>query len=95
MTQQSLGVITELFPQGGYGFVATEDGREVYFHAHVVSGEAFTALRIGDTVYLDVQETPGDQHPHAICVRREHDASPPHAHDTADTSNHVNNRRQA
>ena len=34
------GIVTKLFPDKGYGFIATEDGTEVYFHRNAVQEAA-------------------------------------------------------
>ena len=39
--------VCKLFPEEGYGFLETRDGREVYFHRHSVPHEAFDSLRLG------------------------------------------------
>lgn len=44
------GRVTKLFPQEGYGFLETSDGREVYFHGHSVLEPGFERLTIGTEV---------------------------------------------
>jgi ribosomal subunit interface protein len=44
------GRVTKLFPQEGYGFLTTSDGREVYFHSHSVLEPGFERLTIGTEV---------------------------------------------
>jgi cold shock CspA family protein/ribosome-associated translation inhibitor RaiA len=44
------GHVTKLFPQEGYGFLETNDGREVYFHSHSVLEPGFERLTIGTEV---------------------------------------------
>lgn len=44
------GHVTKLFPQEGYGFLETSDGREVYFHSHSVLDPGFARLTIGSAV---------------------------------------------
>lgn len=44
------GRITRLFPQGGYGFIETADGREIHFHGHRVLHDKYRELKIGDRV---------------------------------------------
>lgn len=60
------GRITRLFED--YGFIATPDGREIYFHQHSVLGEPFEALEVGHEVQF-VEEA-GDEGPQAASVRR-------------------------
>lgn len=44
------GRVTKLFPQEGYGFLETNDGREIYFHSHSVLEPGFARLTIGSEV---------------------------------------------
>ncbi|HVY62508.1 MAG TPA: cold shock domain-containing protein, partial [Planctomycetota bacterium] len=44
------GWVTEVFPNEGYGFLADETGREVFFHAADVAGGLFAWLAQGDAV---------------------------------------------
>ena len=60
------GVVTQLFPYEGYGFLETEDGLEVYFHRHSVLDAAFDRLEIGSVVRF-VEET-GIKGPQASTV---------------------------
>ncbi len=43
-------VVARIFHDEGYGFLNTEDGREIYFHRNAVLNEAFQALRVGTEV---------------------------------------------
>jgi cold shock CspA family protein len=56
-----------LFPERGYGFLTTSDGREVYFHQNSVLGNKFKDLKIGTEVRF--VEEPGDKGPQASTVR--------------------------
>jgi cold shock CspA family protein/ribosome-associated translation inhibitor RaiA len=42
--------ISRLFPEEGYGFIETLDGREVYFHRNSVLNNAFKRLKVGTEV---------------------------------------------
>ncbi len=42
--------IVRLFPEEGYGFIGTADGREVYFHRNAVIDRPFESLAVGATV---------------------------------------------
>ena len=66
----TLAVVSQIFPQGGYGFAVTEDGREIYFHLHAVGGRVFDELRSGDTVQVELQQLGEDQHAHAVKLVR-------------------------
>jgi cold shock CspA family protein len=61
------GRVSKLFSQGGYGFIETPDGREVYFHAHSVLGHKFDDLAVGTEVTF--AEELGDKGPQASTVR--------------------------
>jgi cold shock CspA family protein/ribosome-associated translation inhibitor RaiA len=60
------GRILRLFPESDYGFIETDDGLEVYFHAHAVKKGKFANLRPGTAVKF-AQEA-GDQGPQAVWV---------------------------
>jgi cold shock CspA family protein len=61
------GRVSKMFPQGGYGFIETPEGREVYFHANSVLDSKFDDLAIGTEVTF--AEEPGDKGPQASTVR--------------------------
>jgi cold shock CspA family protein/ribosome-associated translation inhibitor RaiA len=60
------GRILRVFPEQDYGFIETEDGLEVYFHAHAVKKGKFAHLKPGMMVRF-AQEA-GDKGPQAIWV---------------------------
>lgn len=62
-----VGQVIRLFPEEGYGFIGTEDGREVYFHENSVLDEAFAQLEVGSAVTF--AEEMGDKGPQASTVR--------------------------
>jgi ribosomal subunit interface protein len=45
-----LAYISALFPDKGYGFLTTSDGREIYFHEHSVINYDFKHLKVGTEV---------------------------------------------
>ena len=60
------GVVTRLFSWEGYGFLTSEDGREIYFDRRSVLNDAFDHLQEGAKVrYV---EEPGEQGPQASTV---------------------------
>ncbi|MFN5755719.1 MAG: cold shock domain-containing protein [Planctomycetia bacterium] len=77
---RAIGRVTQVFPLQGYGFLATPDGREIYFHQHAISEHDFRMLEIGSEVHFSEEE--GDQgaqaahvqlvHPHSHAARRGH-----------------------
>jgi cold shock CspA family protein/ribosome-associated translation inhibitor RaiA len=51
-----LGIVDELFFEGGYGFIVTDAGERVYFHRNAVHGGlAFEQLTAGQRVGLDIE----------------------------------------
>lgn len=63
--QEVHGVVGKLFDD--HGFVESEDGRDIYFHAHSVLPPGFDALRVGMGVAYS--EEMGDEGPQASSVR--------------------------
>ncbi len=61
------GRVFRLFPEDNYGFIETDDGLEVYFHAHAVKKGKFSSLTPGTEVKF-AQEA-GDKGPQAIWVQ--------------------------
>jgi cold shock CspA family protein len=73
---RQLAHVSRYFPQDGYGFITTPDGREIYFHVNsVLNGAAeSTLLDIGTEVrYI---EELGDQGPQATTVECLRKATP-------------------
>ena len=65
-TRMTRGTVTQLFPLQGYGFLQTDDGRDVYFHRHSVLDQAFDRLEVGSLVRF-VEEA-GEKGPQASTV---------------------------
>ncbi len=59
--------VARLFPNDGYGFLRTPDGREVYFHRNSVLGGAFEALAPG--THVSYREEDGEKGPQATSIR--------------------------
>jgi cold shock CspA family protein len=59
--------VSQLFPKEGYGFLATPDGREIYFHRHSVLHDGFDRLEVGTEVAFVEEE--GKKGPQASTVR--------------------------
>lgn len=70
--EQPRGVIASLHPDGNHGFIASADGREIYFHRNSVENEAFDALSVGEEVRFS--ESMGTKGPQAtfVCPSRKH-----------------------
>jgi cold shock CspA family protein/ribosome-associated translation inhibitor RaiA len=61
------GRVVRLFPEDDYGFIETDDGLEVYFHANALKKGKFSSLAPGMTVKF--AQEPGNQGPQAIWVQ--------------------------
>lgn len=61
------GIITKIFPEEGYGFLATPEGREIYFHENSVVSGKFDDLDTGSKVRF--VEAEGDKGPQASTVK--------------------------
>jgi len=56
------GTVLRIFPEEGFGFLAGEDGRELYFHRNSVLDPGFDALAVGARVrYAEEQGFEGPQ----------------------------------
>lgn len=64
---EPVGRILRIFPDKGYGFLESPDGREIYFHRNAVVDEPFENLQPGNAVIFS--EEPGEQGPQATIVR--------------------------
>lgn len=63
------GHVVRLVPEGRYGFVATSDGQEIYFHADAVVGQGYPDLAVGTAVRLVIAEGDGPDGPQASTVQ--------------------------
>jgi len=61
------GRVSAIFPEKGYGFLSTWDGREIYFHRNSVLGDKFDGLKVGTEVHF--VEEHGDKGPQASTLR--------------------------
>jgi CspA family cold shock protein len=55
----SKGVVKWFNPKKGYGFITSEDGKEIFVHFSSLQGEGFKTLREGDEVKFEI--TQGDK----------------------------------
>ncbi|MDH4161476.1 MAG: HPF/RaiA family ribosome-associated protein [Nitrospirota bacterium] len=56
------GKVAKIFPFDGYGFIATHDGREIYFHRNSVIEPTFDRLEEGaEVAFLEEQGKEGPQ----------------------------------
>jgi cold shock CspA family protein len=60
-------LVVRLFPEEGYGFLKTPEGRELYFHRNSVLHDDFERLAVGTEVRFE--ESEGDQGPQASTVQ--------------------------
>lgn len=58
--------VSRLFASEGYGFLTSNDGREIYFHRNSVLNNAFERLKVGTEVRF--AEEMGDKGPQASSV---------------------------
>ena len=61
------GVIRSLAPERNHGFIASADGREIYFHRNSVADDRFDSLSVGQEVRFS--EAVGDKGPQATFVQ--------------------------
>jgi ribosomal subunit interface protein len=66
--EPTCGRVSKLFQAESYGFIATDDAREIYFHEHSVLNERFGQLQLGDEVRF--LEEAGEEGPQASTVYR-------------------------
>lgn len=62
-----IGRVARIDPSGDFGFIATSDGREVYFHRNSVLNGGFAKLKPGEPVAFAEEE--GDKGAQASTVR--------------------------
>ncbi len=60
------GVVSSIFPDEGYGFLSTDDGREIYFHQNSVLEKRFKNLKVG--AFVRYKEEIGVKGPQASTV---------------------------
>ena len=52
----SEGKVKWFNPRKGYGFIATEDGKDIFVHYASISGQGYRTLVEGDSVSFDIVE---------------------------------------
>jgi CspA family cold shock protein len=62
------GKVKRLMRERGFGFIAAEDGREIFFHQSELQNISFNALQEGDQLEFDVVK--GDKGPKAENVKK-------------------------
>ncbi|MBI5167739.1 MAG: cold shock domain-containing protein [candidate division NC10 bacterium] len=61
------GTIKRLIKDRGFGFIKSEDGREIFFHRSALSEREFDALEEGQGVEFEVER--GPKGPRAVNVK--------------------------
>jgi len=61
------GRVDRLFPEEGYGFLSTLDGRQIYFHKNSVLEGRFEDLTVGTAVHFTEED--GEKGPQAASVK--------------------------
>ncbi|WP_040214074.1 cold-shock protein [Clostridium polynesiense] len=51
-----LGKVKWFNAQKGYGFITTEEGKDIFVHYSGIDGDGFKSLNEGDSVKFDVTE---------------------------------------
>jgi cold shock CspA family protein len=76
------GTVEKLYAYEGYGFVRTDDGRELYFHKNSVGHDAFERMRIGSRVRVVTNEDNDGGHASYVALlkrRKGRETWSPHA----------------
>ena len=61
------GTIRRLMRDRGYGFITTEDGKDIFFHRTALRGLRFDSLKEGQPVEFEVET--GPKGPRAVDLR--------------------------
>ena len=61
------GKIKKLVRDRGFGFISDDDGREVFFHQSALEGTQLEALKDGEKVEFEVENSP--KGPRAVSIR--------------------------
>jgi CspA family cold shock protein len=64
----SKGTVKRLMRERGFGFIAAEDGREIFFHRSELQNVDFDKLEQGDQLEFNV--TKGDKGPKATDIKK-------------------------
>ncbi len=67
------GKIKKILEDRGFGFIAADDGREIFFHMSGLQGVDIKDLNEGDPVEFDLENGPNGRGPRAVNVKRASD----------------------
>jgi CspA family cold shock protein len=62
------GTVKWFNDQKGYGFITTEDGKDVFVHHSAIEGSGFKSLQEGDRVSFEIEQ--GPKGPSAVKVKK-------------------------
>jgi cold shock protein len=62
------GTIKKIVSDRGFGFIGTDTGQELFFHASSVEGESFDSLREGQRVDFATEQDPRGRGERAVRV---------------------------
>ena len=68
MAEREAGTVKWFNEGKGYGFIAREDGNDVFVHFSGIEGEGFRTLREGERVEFEVEQD--EKGPRAVRVTR-------------------------
>jgi CspA family cold shock protein len=63
----AVGTVKWFNDQKGYGFIAREEGKDVFVHFSAVGGDGWRSLEEGQAVSFDIEES--DKGPQAVNVQ--------------------------
>lgn len=58
MADRVTGTVKWFNASKGYGFIAREDGRDVFVHFSAIQGEGYRSLNEGERVEFSVEDSP-------------------------------------
>ena len=61
------GTIKRLMRDRGYGFISTEDGKDIFFHQTALQGLEFDSLKEEQPLEFEIEE--GPKGPRAVNIR--------------------------
>lgn len=61
------GTVKRLIRDRGFGFIRSEEGREIFFHRSSLQGIEFDSIKEGQTVEFEMEN--GPKGPRAVSVR--------------------------